>query len=59
MTMAWCLDCHRNPSPNLRPKSEIYNMAYERKDPQEGARLMKEFKILSTRQLTSCSTCHR
>jgi len=28
--MEWCLDCHRNPSKNLRPTSEIYNMAWEK-----------------------------
>src|SRR5581483_4352081 len=30
LQMEWCLDCHRNPSKNLRPTSEIYNMAWER-----------------------------
>ena len=29
LTMRWCLDCHRNPGPNLRPVSEITNMAWE------------------------------
>jgi hypothetical protein len=28
--MEWCLDCHRNPAKNLRPTSEIYNMAWEK-----------------------------
>jgi hypothetical protein len=28
LQMEWCLDCHRNPSKNLRPTSEIYNMAW-------------------------------
>jgi hypothetical protein len=28
--MQWCLDCHRNPAKNLRPTSEIYNMAWEK-----------------------------
>jgi hypothetical protein len=27
--MEWCLDCHRNPAKNLRPTSQIYNMAWE------------------------------
>ena len=27
--MEWCLNCHRNPAKNLRPTSEIYNMAWE------------------------------
>jgi len=28
LQMEWCLNCHRNPSKNLRPTSEIYNMAW-------------------------------
>jgi hypothetical protein len=29
IAMGWCLDCHRNPEPNLRPKEEITNMTYD------------------------------
>jgi len=29
LQMEWCLDCHRNPAKNLRPASEVYNMAWE------------------------------
>ena len=28
LQMEWCLDCHRDPVKNLRPTSEIYNMAW-------------------------------
>ncbi len=28
LSMGWCLDCHRDPSPNLRPKDQITNMAW-------------------------------
>ena len=28
LQMEWCLNCHRNPSVNLRPTTEIYNMAW-------------------------------
>ena len=28
LQMEWCLNCHRNPAINLRPVSEIYNMAW-------------------------------
>jgi hypothetical protein len=28
LQMEWCLNCHRNPAKNLRPASEIYNMAW-------------------------------
>src|ERR1700756_2386850 len=29
LQMEWCLDCHRNPAKNLRPTSQLYNMAWE------------------------------
>ena len=29
LQMEWCLNCHRNPGKNLRPTSQIYNMAWE------------------------------
>ena len=28
LLMEWCLDCHRQPEKYLRPKSEVYNIAY-------------------------------
>ena len=28
LQMEWCLNCHRDPAKNLRPASEIYNMAW-------------------------------
>jgi hypothetical protein len=30
LQMEWCLDCHRNPAKNIRPTSQIYNMAWEK-----------------------------
>jgi hypothetical protein len=33
LQMEWCLNCHRNPAKNLRPTSEIYNMAWEKPAP--------------------------
>jgi hypothetical protein len=27
--MGWCLDCHRDPQPNLRPKDQITNMEWK------------------------------
>lgn len=59
MTMSWCLDCHRNPGPELRPESEIYNTAWVR--PTDGptpAEMVAHYK-LGGRNLTDCSICHR
>jgi hypothetical protein len=59
--MQWCINCHRNPEKVLRPKEEIFNMAWEPPANQdvEGARLRNEYQLKNTRLLTSCSTCHR
>lgn len=61
LMMSWCLDCHRNPARYVRPRAEVFNMAWERpaNDPGLGERLVEEYKIASVDQLTSCSTCHR
>jgi len=54
--MNWCITCHRNPENFVRPRDQVFNMAYERKDPDEGKRLVQEYHIQS---LTDCYTCHR
>jgi hypothetical protein len=61
LMMSWCLDCHRNPAKYVRPREEVFNMAWERpaSDPGLGERLVRDYKIASVEQLTSCSTCHR
>jgi hypothetical protein len=60
LTMVWCLECHRHPEAHLRPRGEVFNLAWSRgpSDP-DGATLAKEFRIKDERALTSCSTCHR
>jgi len=58
LQMEWCLDCHRHPERNVRPREEVFTMGYEPPIEQEelGRRLVNEYKIQS---LTSCSTCYR
>src|ERR1700722_14101250 len=29
LQMEWCLDCHRDPAKNLRPRDQVFNMRYE------------------------------
>lgn len=61
LQMAWCLDCHRNPEAVLRPREEIFDMAWEHPHDQadRGAELAREYGTPSEAVLTSCSTCHR
>ena len=56
LTMGWCLDCHRDPVPNLRPRDQITSMTWQAKSPAVTAALAKTY---GTRSLTHCSTCHR
>ena len=61
LQMSWCLDCHRDPAKYIRPRDQVFNMRWQRPpdDPGLGERLVREYKIASVDQLTSCSTCHR
>lgn len=60
MTMGWCLECHRSPERFLRPRSEVFNMAYEPPADQLalGRELVEAYHI-NTEKLPQCSTCHR
>jgi len=61
LLMRWCLDCHRNPEPALRPMDQVFNMDWKPGADQEkrGAEYKRERKIRTAAELTSCSTCHR
>jgi hypothetical protein len=58
LTMGWCLECHRNPAPFLRPPEAITAMGWVPEgDPVAlGKELVKHYDV-HTR--TSCTTCHR
>ncbi|MBP0491406.1 cytochrome c3 family protein [Pararoseomonas indoligenes] len=60
LTMGWCLDCHRDPAPNLRPKEEIYDMDWSApaNQRQQGQKLIHDY-LIRTEGLTDCSRCHR
>jgi len=60
LTMQWCLGCHRDPGPNLRPESQEFSMdwapAGDRKKLAAG--LLAHYDIHPDR-LTDCYVCHR
>ena len=58
LSMAWCLDCHRNPTPHLRPLDAITQMDWvPERDPTEVGREVHQ--QLNIKTSTKCSTCHR
>ncbi len=61
LQMEWCLDCHRAPEKYLRPRAEVFNMAYEAPANQleVGMALKKEYRVPGIDHMTSCSVCHR
>lgn len=61
MFMAWCLGCHREPEKYIRPKDQVFNMAYVAPADQLtlGLRLKDEYNIRTSIELTQCSICHR
>ncbi len=58
LTMGWCLECHRNPDANLRPKEFVTDMNWVAEgDPAVvGAELREKHSISPS---TNCTTCHR
>ena len=61
LSMRWCVECHRDPGPQLRPKELVTSMAWTPPSTSAAAdslstRLTTQYHV---RSLVSCSTCHR
>jgi hypothetical protein len=57
--MSWCLDCHRNPAPHLRPQDQVFNPHWQRTpDTPSGDKLMAAYHI-HPETLADCGVCHR
>ena len=59
LQMEWCLECHRDPSRFIRPREEVFNMAWKPEPGFDGKALARTYNVRSAAALTSCSTCHR
>ncbi len=74
LQMEWCLDCHRAPEKNLRPRDQVFNMRYDQPRADNpvamdgqvftsqtslGTYLVKKYKLRTVTDITSCNTCHR
>ncbi len=61
LSMAWCLDCHRNPESRLRPRDQVTNMEW--RPPEDSAARAALGRSLRDKYHvnpnTDCATCHR
>lgn len=58
LSMAWCLDCHRNPTPNLRPLDKVTQLDWKPEDSPDFDPV-KHAKDLHINPQTNCAVCHR
>ncbi len=58
-SMQFCLDCHRDPGPHLRPKEAVFDMHWQRDDTTPSPQQLLDFYHLGNRRLTDCTICHR
>ncbi len=58
LSMSWCLDCHRNPEPYLRPVNEVTNMNWT-PDENHDQFVKEHIEKLKLSPSTDCSRCHR
>jgi hypothetical protein len=58
LLMGWCINCHKDPAPNLRPRDQVFNMEWTPPDDIQALqqKLLVEYHVQSK---LSCSTCHR
>src|SRR6266853_3300164 len=73
LQMEWCIECHRAPEKNLRPREQVFNMRYQQPTQDLpvvddgkpytdqlslGKHLVQKYHLRSVMDITSCSTCH-
>jgi hypothetical protein len=71
LLMEWCIKCHRDPEPSLRPKEEVFSMTWKPDQTTNpatgkpytqrelGRELKEKHHVRDPLTLTSCSICHR
>jgi formate-dependent nitrite reductase cytochrome c552 subunit len=60
LSMAFCLDCHRDPAAKLRPLDKITDLDWRAESPEQqrafGLKALHDWKVES---LENCGACHR
>jgi hypothetical protein len=59
LTMEFCLDCHRDPAPRLRPRDRVTEMGWKPNEATaSGHELVRQYGV-RVGELTYCYVCHR
>ena len=59
LSMGWCLECHRDPGPRLRPPEAVFVMGWEPTPAEAGAATdLADHHGVAVGQLTDCTVCH-
>ena len=59
MSMGWCLECHRNPTDNLRPLDRITQLSWDQRTEMTAEEREALKKLYHISPSENCSTCHR
>ena len=57
--MSWCLSCHRDPAPHLRPKDQVFNPHWRRTNSTPSPEALLVQYHIKTEALSDCGICHR
>jgi hypothetical protein len=58
LSMGWCLDCHRDPAPHLRPHDELTDTTW-RPSAEQPEFALARIEALHIAPPVDCSGCHR
>jgi hypothetical protein len=59
LQMQWCLDCHRDPTKNLRPADKVTDFRWQPGEDLDYIKQAHSVDLADQERLWSCSTCHR
>jgi hypothetical protein len=59
MYMLFCLNCHTDPAPRLRPHDQVFNMKWQRTFETPPAEALLAAYNIHPEILRDCSICHR
>lgn len=57
--MSWCLACHRNPAPHLRPLRAVFDPHWHRSASTPSGKQLMALYHIHPQTLSDCSVCHR